>query len=331
VRRARTLGGVETVTLRALSEADAPALTRLFAGIEAVDETGEHFDEDDIADELADASVDLDRDTLTAVGADGSLLGWTVVRSSPNVTDVDRVWLEGGVLPSRRGDGLGRRLLEWAERRGSELHRSRHPDLPGQLFVRVPATVPSQQALVRAAGYEPIRYWYGMKRDLSAPLPPIPAVPAGLRVVPWSAELDEPLRRAHGEAFADHWGSTAPDEQRWAQWYTGSRGFQPELSRLVLDGDRIVAYLLSYFYAADASATGVREAYIGQLGTLRPWRRRGLGGLLLATGLAAAHAGGYAQATLTVDSGNPTGALGLYERAGFVVDHEAVTWAKPVG
>ena len=319
------------MTLRALTRADAPALTRLLAAMEVVDDTGEHFDEDDIAEEMADSAVDLDRDTLTAVGPDGTLLGWTAVRSSPNVTDVDRVWLEGGVLPARRGEGLGRRLLEWAERRGTELHQARHPTLPGELFVRVPATVPTQEALVRAAGYQPVRYWYDMKRDLSAPLPPIPAVPDGLRAVPWSASLDEALRRAHGEAFADHWGSTAPDEQRWNQWYTGSRGFQPSLSRVVLDGDRIAAYLLSYFYPADAAATGVREAYIGQVGTLRPWRRRGLGSLLLATGLTVARDKGYARAALTVDSGNPTGALGLYERAGFVVEHEAVSWAKPVG
>jgi mycothiol synthase len=322
---------VETVTLRALTRADAPRLTTLLAGIEAVDATGEHLDEDDVTDELADASVDLSRDTLAVVDPGGSLVGWTAVHVSSTVTDVDRMWLGGGVLPCRRGEGLGRRLLEWAEERGRQLHAARHPGLPGELLVRVPATVPSQEALVRAAGFEPIRYWYGMKRDLSAPLPPIPTVPAGLRVVPWSAALDEALRRAHGDAFADHWGSTPPDEQLWMQWYTGSRGFQPELSRLVLDGDRIAAYLLSYFYSAEAEVTGVREAYIGQVGTLRPWRRRGLGGLLLATGLAAARDGGYARAALTVDSNNPTGALGLYERAGFVVDDRSVTWAKPVG
>jgi mycothiol synthase len=322
---------VETVTLRALTPADVPALTGLLAATEEVDKTGEHFDEDDIADELADPAIDLDRDTLAVLDADGALVAWTAVRAWTNVTDSDRVWLEGGVLPSRRGQGLDRRVLEWGEARGAALHRERHPELPGEMLVRVPATVPSQEALVRAAGYQAVRYWYDMTRDLSAPLPPIPGVPDGLRVVPWSAELDGALRRAHGEAFADHWGSTAPDEQRWNQWYTGSRGFQPELSRLLLDGDRIAAYLLSYFYAADAAATGVREAYIGQVGTLRPWRRRGLGSLLLATGLAAARDAGYAQATLTVDSSNPTGALGLYERAGFVVHHEAVTWTKPLG
>jgi ribosomal protein S18 acetylase RimI-like enzyme len=98
----------------------------------------------------------------------------------------------------------------------------------------------------------------------------------------------------------------------------------------VLDGDEIAAYLLGYFWAADAEATGVREAYIGQVGTRRPWRRRGLGGLLLATALAAARSEGYAKATLVVDSSNPTGAISLYERAGFAVEHRAVTWAKPV-
>jgi mycothiol synthase len=322
---------VETVTLRALTPADVPALTGLLAAMEEVDKTGEHFDEDDIADELADPAIDLDRDTLAVLDADGALVAWTAVRAWTNVTDSARVWLEGGVLPSRRGQGLGRRVLEWGEARGAALHRERHPELPGEMLVRVPATVPSQEALVRAAGYQSVRYWYGMKRDLSSPLPPVPAVPAGLRVVPWSEELDGALRRAHGEAFADHWGSTPPDEQRWTQWYTGSRGFQPELSRLVLDGDRIAAYLLSYFYSAEAEATGVREAYIGQLGTLRPWRRRGLGGLLLATGLAAARDGGYARASLTVDSSNPTGALALYQRAGFVLDDRSVTWTKPVG
>src|SRR6185437_12928864 len=114
--------------------------------------TGEHYDEDDIADELADTSIDLGRDTLGVVDPDGALIGWTAVRVWSNVAGVDRVWLEGGVLPSRRGEGLGHRLLDWGERRAHELHVARHPDLPGELFVRVPATVPSQEALVRAAG-----------------------------------------------------------------------------------------------------------------------------------------------------------------------------------
>ena len=99
----------------------------------------------------------------------------------------------------------------------------------------------------------------------------------------------------------------------------------------MLDGTEIAAYLLAYFWAADSAATGKKEAYIGQIGTRAPWRRRGLGEPMLARALAGFEAEGYQQAALTVDSANPTGALGLYERVGFGADHETVTWAKPLG
>ena len=47
-------------------------------------------------------------------------------------------------------------------------------------------------------------------------------------------------------------------------------------------------------------------------------RGRGLASALLARVLAAARDEGYRTASLNVDTANPTGALGVYERAGFV-------------
>jgi ribosomal protein S18 acetylase RimI-like enzyme len=76
--------------------------------------------------------------------------------------------------------------------------------------------------------------------------------------------------------------------------------------------------------------TGVREAWVGQVGTRPAWRRRGLASLLLATALAGYRRAGYQRAGLGVDTENASGALGLYERLGFVVDHRSVTWQKPV-
>jgi mycothiol synthase len=321
---------VDTLTLRALSPADAPALTRLLVQLQAVDRTGENYTEADVAEELADTSVDLARDSLAAVAPDGSFAGWAAVRGSLSVRDVDRIHGEGGVLPARRGEGLGRRLLEWTERRATDLHRERHPSVPGELDLIVASSVPSLEALAGTAGFRPVRWWYQMKRDLSA-LPPVPPVPDGLRLVPYEPAHDEALRLAHAEAFAAHWGSVPPDEQRWAHWFTGSHAFRPAISWLVLDGAQIAAYLLAYFWEADAEVTGVREAYIGQVGTLPPWRRRGLGALLLAAALTSFRVEGYERAALSVDTGNETGAMGLYERAGFTVDREAVTWSKPVG
>ena len=44
----------------------------------------------------------------------------------------------------------------------------------------------------------------------------------------------------------------------------------------MLDGEKIVAYALGYEYEADTEATGIRELYIGQVGTRRDYRGRGL-------------------------------------------------------
>lgn len=97
----------------------------------------------------------------------------------------------------------------------------------------------------------------------------------------------------------------------------------------MLDGDEVAAYLLTCFWDADAAATGVREAFVGQLGVRPTWRRRGLGRLLLATALVSYRAAGYARSGLTVDTGNATGALRLYERAEFAVKDTSVVWTKP--
>ena len=48
----------------------------------------------------------------------------------------------------------------------------------------------------------------------------------------------------------------------------------------------------------------------------RPWRRRGLGTLLLLTALSALRERGCPEAVLGVDSDNQSGAVGLYERLG---------------
>ena len=320
-----------TLTWRALTTEDAPALTRAYAAVEAADHTGEHYSEQDIRDELEQESIDLRRDTLAALAPDGELVAFAWVHGSAEVHDLDRIDTEGAVVPAARGRGLGRRLLEWAEERAASLHTARHRDIRGAVCVDVHENNPGKQALVQAAGYEATRWWYRMTRDLDDPLPDVAQARPGLTLEPYTAQRDEAVRQAHREAFAGHWGATPPDQQRWSQRYTGTQAFRPDVSWLVLDGDEVVAYLLTYFWEADAAATGVREAFVGQLGARPTWRRRGLGGLLLAAALESYRAAGYERSLLTVDTDNATGALRLYERAGYAVRDTSVVWTKPLG
>lgn len=319
------------LTRRALTTEDVPALTRAGVAIEAVDRTGEHYSEEDVREVLDDESIDLRRDSLAVLAPDGEVVAFAWLHGSVEVHDLDRIDAEGAVVPAARGRGLGRGLLAWAETRAASLHTERHPDVPGALCVHVHENNPGKQALVEAAGYEATRWWYTMGRDLDGSLPEVTPTPPGLTLAPYTADRDEAVRHAHREAFAGHWGSNPPDEQHWAHWYTGGKPFRPEVSWLALDGDEVAAYLLTSFWEADAAATGVREAFVGHLGVRPAWRRRGLGTLLLATALESYRAAGYERSALSVDTGNATGALRLYERAGYAVKDTSVVWTKPLG
>ena len=168
--------GVEP-TWRALTTEDAPALTRAYAAVEAVDHICEHYSEQDLRDELEDESIDLRRDTLAALAPDGELVAFAWVHGSIEVHDLDRIDAEGAVVPAARGRGLGRRLLEWAEERAASLHTERHRDIPGAVCVDVHENNPGKQGLVQAAGYTATRWWYKLARDLDGPLPDVPTPP----------------------------------------------------------------------------------------------------------------------------------------------------------
>jgi mycothiol synthase len=322
---------------RPVGEQDIPAIVGLLAAVEEVDRTGEHLDAADVADDLQQAGFDPERHTIGVFEPDGGLVGFGRVNVPRAVRDVDRVGLAGAVHPAWRGTGIGRRLLVWLELRGEAEHRLRHPTVPGQLQLSPCAHVASHVRLAERAGYTAVRWFNEMRRDLAEPIPQPPPVGGAVRVVPFDWSFDEAVRHAHNEAFARHWGSVDRDEVAWRQWFTGSRAFRPELSFVVLDGAEhpagpvVAAYLLSYFWAADAEATGEREAWIGQLGTRAPWRGRGLGAALIRHALLAYREAGYLRAALGVDTENVTGALRLYQRHGFTVEVCRVGYVKTLG
>ena len=152
----------------------------------------------------------------------------------------------------------------------------------------------------------------------------------GVRLVPFDMSMDEALRATHNEVFLDHWGSTPKDEESWKIEVTGARAFRGGSSYLALDGETIAAYVLGYEWEADTAVTGIKELYIGYLGTRRSHRGRGLARAVLAKLLTESAHSGYQRAGLGVDADNPTGALGLYESLGFSVHSKWVTYRLPL-
>ena len=319
-------------TARPLTADDVPAVALLMAAAEVVDDTGEHWGADDLAEFWVNDLVDLARDGVVATTEDGEVVGWATAIAPPTFRGSFRIDLEGRVHPSWRGRGIGRALLGWQLERGTEVHSARHPDEPGALAVLAFSTMTSLHGLLRRAGFEQSRWYFHMQRPLTD-LPEVPRL-EGVDLVPFSWDRDDEVRRAHNAAFTDHHGSSERDETSWRTWFTGQRSFRPDLSVLALADGAVVAYVLAYVHESDTTATGVRQTELGQIGVLPHARGRGLGTATIAAALRAAAANDCQRAGLQVDSGNVTGALRLYEALGFTTRRTLVSWSRdlpPVG
>ena len=311
------------VALRGLTFDDIAAWNRLLGDIERTDRTGEHYNEADLQEEMANPDIEVGKDIVGAFDGD-VLVGFFLVYGRSAAADYHKVIMEGGVHPDHRGRGLGTVLAAAAmRRRALDVHLARHPSLPVLLTLRGLADNTAQAELVAGIGLEPGRWSFVMRADLTEPSPVSGMVTDGLELRRYESALDAEMRAAHNDAFVDHPNFSPWSESMWRQWVTGSRTFRPHLSFVVLDGaadGRVVAYLQTSEYDAYQAATGKREAYVAKVGTRREHRGRGLASILLARALEEYREAGYDEASLDVDSKNPTGALGVYERAGFVVE-----------
>ena len=119
-----------------------------------------------------------------------------------------------------------------------------------------------------------------MGRALDEPLPDAPLAD-GVRIAPWSLELDDATADAHNGAFLDHWGSEPNTPEEWRHHHRESPAFRGDLSRLALDGDRAVGYVIVHRYAEEDELQGKRVGWLQTIGVRRSHRRRGIASALI--------------------------------------------------
>ncbi|WP_405218178.1 GNAT family N-acetyltransferase [Agrococcus sp. Ld7] len=303
-------------------------------------------------EELGAAWRDLEHDTLLGFDDESELRAAALVGTAPGDTTTIRVFVFGGVHPSRRGEGIGREVLAWQLARARQILASSGKELPARIAAYAEDDDPaSKHRLYTHAGFEPRRYFSDLKRPLTSDAPAVPEVEltGSLRLVPFSPELDDATRLAHNDAFRDHWGS---QPQTMEQWTNGRSEFAPEWSFVVVDdapdvgalladettdagtraaleaGDPlVVAYSISSRYAADFDVRGYSFGYVDVLGTRRAYRgRKGAIAALVASMRAFADSGMDA-AVLDVDTENPSGAQGLYASLGYTKEHGSTMYS----
>jgi mycothiol synthase len=318
------------VTLRSFDPAnDFPAVAGLIAdvnanaGVEWFPSVGE------LTVEWSRArSFDPLRDIAIAED-DGRMIGAVRVswreRENAVVHRVD-VW----VHPDRTRRGIGRQLLRWGEARAvaSAADGSGGPtQLPHAFGSMIDQANTAAVTFAAEAGYRPIRYHYEMRRDLAEPIPDVP-LPAGLELRPVVPADYRAVWLADEEAFRDHWDAAVVNEDDFTRFFAHPE-IDPSIWQVAWDGDEIAGLVINGIFREENARIGLDIGWLDSVATRRPWRRRGVAGALIARSLAVLKERGMTVAALGVDTENPSGALGLYERFGFKPVRTWVFLRKP--
>ena len=219
--------------------------------------------------------------------AGDSLAAYGLVELRDDPTETHRVRLDGVVHPSFRRQGIGRSLLPRMVTMARTLHTALHPTMPLVATTLIESRSAGHVALVESLGFTANRYFYELEVALGESLAQVP-IPSGYEIVPFSLARSEEVREVVNAAFAHHWGSTERSPEEWAASFTNSKRFVPETSFLALDraSGAVIGFVLSRHYPAVEELTGVRELWIGDVGTLAEHRGRGVASALLSWTLA---------------------------------------------
>lgn len=225
------------------------------------------------------------------------------------------IWLDDDVELDMAAPGHWDAFLAWAEERG------RAAGSP-----RVRAFFPEGhelEALLADRGY---RYWrssFRMRIDLAAP-PAAPPLPDGFELRPYREEDAEAVRLGINEAFSADPFFHPVSPSNFREFFVKGRGFDAALWQVAWDGDELAGWATTYACHGSDDTTG----WIGNLGVRPPYRKRGLGGVLLRLAFRALYDRGLRHAGLGVDAENVTGALRLYESAGMRREQRQDNWVK---
>lgn len=319
------IGGL---TFRSASTEDLAAVHALAVVCAAVDDPHARPSTDDVARMLSTEGMDLARDTLVGVDADGHVQAAGIVVDVPSRVTAARVVLEGRVHPAFRGRSIGRRVLVWQVGRARQRLAALEVDLPATIEVGA-AEGTGALRLAARSGFVPVRRWLDMESTLDGPgaNAPRPALPDGYTVRAATPDDIEALRLAKNDAFRDHWGSQPMVASDWHGFLTAAKS-RLDLARLVVGPDgAVVAFAIVEVDPESFAARGRSYGYVHWVGVVRAERGRGFAPAVLGAALDAMRADGLSAAVLHVDAENPTGAGRIYERLGFVAGPVHVTAA----
>ncbi len=234
----------------------------------------------------------------------------------------------GFLLPEWRRKGIGTAMLAHGEARLREIAAEHAYDGPRFFQSFLSEGEKGTIALLERAGYQPIRYLFEMKRDLSEPFPDFP-MPAGLEVHPVKEEHLRAIWEADNEAFRDHWGYVPGTEARYDAWLK-QHDFNPSLFMVAWEGDQVAGAVQNFVNKEENEEYTRKRGYTEGIFVRRPWRKRGLARSLIVQSMKMFKEMGMTETALGVDTENLSGALRVYESCGYRQIKKSITLRKPL-
>jgi mycothiol synthase len=264
-------------------------------------------------------------DDVVIAEVDGRLIAASGVERVVRA-DVPTYELWGAVDPALRRLGLGTWLMGWALEHARVRASREDPGTPVDLGAFAEDREAGHRALLEATGFEAIRHFFLMRRHDLDDVPDTP-LPEGLEIRPVTEDQRRAILDAENEAFRDHWGHREMGDSAYQATFA-----RPELDTdlwvVAWDGDQVAGVVQNWIWPKENEKLGVKRAWLEHISVRRPWRRRGLARAITAASLVKLREAGLDEAMLGVDSENPNGALGLYERLGFETESRAAAYRR---
>jgi len=234
------------------------------------------------------------------------------------------IW--GSVDPIFRRRGLGTCLMSWSLDHARIRASREDPDGRVALATFAEDTETGHRAIIAAAGLEPVRHFFLMRRTRLDEIPDVP-LPDGLEIRPVSPDQHRTIFDAETEAFRDHWGQREMTESDYNATF-GRSELDTDLWVVAWAGDRVAGVVQNWVWPEENVRLDTRRGWLEHISVRRPWRRRGLARAMTSASLVKLREAGLDEAMLGVDSENPNGALGLYEGLGFEVHSRAAAYRR---
>ncbi|MCW2613178.1 MAG: GCN5-related N-acetyltransferase [Frankiales bacterium] len=277
---------------------DLRAVVDLYCAYDIAFRGGVDTDDSDLTGDWDKPGFDWQDGTL-AVEEAGRTIGYATVvdEYADMVTDLERT-------------DLYDLLLTWVEGH------------PGQLEHYVPDPDTERAAAVERHGWSPARRFWRMRLELDDPTPE-PVWPDGVLARDYDRPRDDVAVHALiTTSFREIGGQHERTLDEWRGYLLDTERYDASLYLVVESGGEVVGACLSQQMGSD-------YGFVRQLAVAPSQRGRGVGLALLHESFRRHAARGLPATSLGVDAGNPTGALGLYEKAGMRIHEQFTRWDRP--